>query len=228
MQVAVRTKSTIAVAVELEREREDECRRRQLLVRHPARVLGEAVEVERDVARAASTTGGRNRARDGPSRHSTTTRPVRSFHGRHCDPEARRAQAARRLSRLRGADPREAARVPRLGRHLAEAEPGARRDARVLRDLVLERAPRRLHAVGARDRGLRGRPREGPRVPERAVHARGDLRPPGDRGAQPRRLRVGARQPRPGRRRDRHRARAPLELRARGSRSRSARAPSSG
>ena len=44
--------------------------------------------------------------------------------------------------------------------------------------------------------------------------ARGDLRPAGDRGAQPRRLRVGPRQPRPRRPRDRHRARAPLELRA--------------
>ena len=51
---------------------------------------------------------------------------------------------------------------------------------------------------------------------------------PGHRGAQPRRLRVGARQPRPGRRRRRHRARAPLELRARGSRSRGAPAPTSG
>ena len=43
---------------------------------------------------------------------------------------------------------------------------------------------------------------------------RGDLHPPGDRGAQPRRLRLGPRQPRPGRPRSRHRARAPLELRA--------------
>ena len=50
-------------------------------------------------------------------------------------------------------DPRQAARVPRLGRQLAEAAAGARRDARVLRDLVLERPPRRLHAVRARDRG---------------------------------------------------------------------------
>ena len=64
--------------------------------------------------------------------------------------EARRAQAARRLPRLRAADPREAARVPRLGRHLAEAAAGARRDARLLRDLVLERAPRRLRRSSER------------------------------------------------------------------------------
>jgi hypothetical protein len=39
------------VLVELERERQDERRRRQLLVRHPAGMLGEAIEIDRDVAR---------------------------------------------------------------------------------------------------------------------------------------------------------------------------------
>ena len=94
--------------------------------------------------------------------------------------------------------------------------------------LVRERAPRRLHAVRARDRRLRGRPREGAGVPERAVDARGDLHAQGHRGAQPRRLRVGPRQPRPGRRRRGHRARAPLELRAVAADRAAAPAPSSG
>ena len=43
--------------------------------------------------------------------------------------------------------------------------------------------------------------------------ARDHLRPQRDRGDQPRRVRVGAEQPRPRGRRPRHRARAPLELR---------------
>ena len=49
--------------------------------------------------------------------------------------------------------------------------------------------------------------------PERAGGARDRLHPQRDRGAQPRRVRVGARQSRPGRRRRHHGARAPLELR---------------
>ena len=55
-----------------------------------------------------------------------------------------------------------------LGRDLAEAAAGARRDDRVLRDVVLERPPRRLRARRARDRRARGRPREGARVRQRA------------------------------------------------------------
>ena len=66
---------------------------------------------------------------------------------------------------------------------------------------------------GARDRRLRGRPREGARVRQRALRARDHLPPQRDRGDQPRRLLVGPEQPRPGRSRDRHRARASLELR---------------
>ena len=62
--------------------------------------------------------------------------------------------------------------------------------------------------------GLRGRAREGPRVRQRAVEPRGDLHAQLDRGAEPDRLRVGAREPRAGRRRRDHRARAPRELRA--------------
>ena len=54
----------------------------------------------------------------------------------------------------------------------------------------------------------------GARLPQRAGRARGDLHPQRDRGDQPRRVRLGALEPRPGRPRRRHRARAPLELRA--------------
>ena len=51
---------------------------------------------------------------------------------------------------------------------LAEAAPGARRAARLLRDLVRERPPRRLPALGARDRGAtRARARRS-RVRQRA------------------------------------------------------------
>ena len=46
--------------------------------------------------------------------------------------------------------------------------------------------------------GYEGARREGCGVRQRAVRARGDLHPQRDRGAQPRRLRVGAREPRPG------------------------------
>ena len=111
---------------------------------------------------------------------------------------------------------------------LAEAAPGARRDARVLRDLVRERPPRRLQLAERATAGY-----EGAREKVRAF-----LNAPATReviftrnateGDQPRRVRVGARQPRPRRRRRRHGARAPLELRALAVRSRSGRAPSSG
>ena len=88
-----------------------------------------------------------------------------------------------------------------------------RGDGRVLRDVVHERPPRRLRAVRARHRRLRGRPREGARVRERVLHARDHLPAECDRGDQPRRVLVGAEQPRPRRPRHRHRARAPLQLR---------------
>ena len=50
-------------------------------------------------------------------------------------------------------------------------------------------------------------------LPQRAEREGGHLHPQRDRGAQPRRVRVGTRQPRPRRRRRHHRARAPRELR---------------
>ena len=127
--------------------------------------------------------------------------------------KARRAEAARRLRRLRGADQRPAGRLPRLGLVDAEAAPGARRHARVLRALVRERAPRRLHPRRAGDGGLRGRAREGARLHQRPVEPRGDLHAQLDRGAEPDRLRLGPREPRARRRRRDHRAGASRELR---------------
>ena len=129
--------------------------------------------------------------------------------------EARRAHAARRLPDLRAADPRQAARLPRLGQHRPEAAAGARRDAR-------RSTRRRTRTCTAASTTLAERATagfEGAREKVRAflnapADARGDLHPQRDRGAQPRRVRVGAQQPRAGRRRRRHRARAPLELRA--------------
>src|ERR1041385_7974138 len=50
---------------------------------------------------------------------------------------------------------------------------------------------------------------EGARVRQRAVEPRGHLHAQRDGGDQPRRVRLGPRQPRPGRRRRHHRARAP-------------------
>ena len=56
---------------------------------------------------------------------------------------------------------------------LAEAAPGARRDARLLRDLVRERAPRRLHArPSARPRATRARARRCGRSSTRRRRAR--------------------------------------------------------
>ncbi len=108
---------------------------------------------------------------------------------------------------------RQAARLPRLGRELAEAAPDARGDEPLLRDVVRERPSRRLRARRARDRGARARARADARLPQRAVDARDDLRPQRDRGDQPRRVRVGALEPPARRSRGRDRARAPLELR---------------
>ena len=61
--------------------------------------------------------------------------------------------------------------------------------------------------------GYETRAPEGRVVRQRALRARGDLHAERDRGAQSRRVRLGTRQPRPGRRRRRHGSRAPLELR---------------
>ena len=108
---------------------------------------------------------------------------------------------------------REAARVPRLGVVDAEAAAGARPDARVLRARVRERPSRRLPARRAGDRGVRGRAAHGRGLRQRAVRARGDLHAQRDGVDQPRRLRLGPAEPRPGRHRRDHRARAPRELR---------------
>ena len=61
--------------------------------------------------------------------------------------------------RARG--PRQAARLPRLGRHLAEAAGRARRDGPLLRDDQRQRAPRRLRDRRGGHRRARGRPRQG-------------------------------------------------------------------
>ena len=127
--------------------------------------------------------------------------------------DARRAPPARGLRGVRGAARRQAGRVPRLRVVDPEAAPGARPDAHVLRARVRERPPRGLPALGARHRGVRGRAEDGRRPAERPVGARGDLHAQRHRGDQPRRVRLGARQPRAGRRRRHHRARAPRELR---------------
>ena len=126
---------------------------------------------------------------------------------------ARRAQAARGLPDLRAGDPRQAARLPRLGRR-------ARRSRGRCSTRCASSTRRRTRTSTAastrsraRDRRLRGRAREGRALRQRAVGARGDLHAQRDRGAQPRRVRLGPRQPRPRRPRRRHRARAPLELR---------------
>ena len=96
----------------------------------------------------------------------------------------------------------------------------------VLRALVRERPPRRLPARRAGDGRLRGRPREGARVPQRAVDARDRLHAQRDGGAQPRRVRLGPRQPRPGRRRRRSPSSSTIPTSSRGSTSPSAPAPS--
>ena len=80
---------------------------------------------------------------------------------------------------------------------------------------------RGVYRLAERDRGLRGGARQGRAPSSTRPRARGDLRAQLDRGPQPRRVLLGAREPRARRRRRRHRARAPLELRARGSCSRS-------
>ena len=108
---------------------------------------------------------------------------------------------------------RQAARVSRFGFVDAEATPGARPDALVLRARVRERPSRRLPAGGARHGGLRRRPSHGRCLRQRTLRARGDLHPQRHRGDQPRRVRMGAAEPRPRRHRRDHRARAPRELR---------------
>ena len=103
--------------------------------------------------------------------------------------------------------------VPRLGRDGADRAAGDRGDGRVLRDLPRVDPPRRLPAGGALDGGLRGRPR--PRRGVRGLHARRDgVHAQRDRGDQPRRVLVGARERRRRRPGRRHADGAPLQPRA--------------
>ena len=69
---------------------------------------------------------------------------------------------------------------------------------------------------------LRGRAREGAGLHQRGLHARGRLHAQRDRGAEPRRLRLGPRQPRPRRRRRRRPSSSTTRTSCPGSRSRSA------
>src|SRR5918999_3877054 len=81
--------------------------------------------------------------------------------GRDRRDEARPAHPARGFPDPRPVDPRQASRLPGFGGQLPEAAPGARRDPRFLRDVIRQRAPRRLHALRALDGGLRRRPQQG-------------------------------------------------------------------
>ena len=84
---------------------------------------------------------------------------------------------------------REAAGLPRLRGDLAEAAPGARRRALVLREHQRRAAPGGPPARRGGDRRLRGRPRHHRRVHRRA-RAGDRLHPQQHRGHQPRRLRA--------------------------------------
>ena len=108
----------------------------------------------------------------------------------------------------------QSARLPRLGRDIAEAPRGARRARAPARVAQRERSPRRLPARAGGRRGLRSGPRErSRRSPERTSRARSSRR------TRPRRLNLvaysyGSREPRPRRRGAGHRRRAPRKLRA--------------
>ena len=84
---------------------------------------------------------------------------------------------------------REAAGLPRLRRHLAEAAPGARRRALVLRERQRRAAPGCPPARRGGDRRLRGGPGHHRRVHRRA-RAGDRLHPQHHRGDQPRGLRA--------------------------------------
>ena len=121
----------------------------------------------------------------------------------------------RRLPDLRASCPRQAARVPRLGRELAEAAPDARRDdatfyetsyANVHRGVyrLAERATEALEAAREKVRALLNAPTAREIVFTRNATEALNLVA----------YAWGLEQPRPRRPRRRHRARAPLELRA--------------
>ena len=80
---------------------------------------------------------------------------------------------------------------------------GARRDGPLLPPLLRQHPPRRVHDRRGGDRRVRGRPPQGRRASSTRLRSRRDrVHPQRDRGDQPRRVHVGARQP-ARRRRDR-------------------------
>ena len=97
---------------------------------------------------------------------------------------------------------RQAAGLSRQRRLGAEAAGRARPHAAGLHRRIRQRAPRPALSRQCRDRGLRGRARDGARVPQRRAAGRDHLHPQRHRGDQPRRLYVRARA-HPARRRDR-------------------------
>ena len=113
---------------------------------------------------------------------------------------------------------RQEARVPGQRGDLAEAAPGARRAERVLRAAQRQRPPRCARARRGGHGAVRGRPRQGRRLHQRAQPRRGDLHQERLRVAQPRgqHARLGRRAlPGGPRDRDRHHGDgAPLQHRA--------------
>ena len=116
--------------------------------------------------------------------------------GRNSDPKLDAHRLRADFADLRASSQREAARVPRLG---ASSTQKPRQMLDAMREFYETRTrtstgasmPRR-----ARNRGLRGCAARRSRLRERAVRARDHLHSQRDRGAQPRRLRLGPRQPR--------------------------------
>ena len=104
----------------------------------------------------------------------------------------------RGLPDLRAEDPRQAARVPRLGGELAEAAPDARGDETIsTRPRTRTCTAASTSWPSARPRGWSTRARRCGAFVNAPDAARDDLRPQRDRGDQPRRVRVGAHEPRP-------------------------------
>ena len=97
---------------------------------------------------------------------------------------------------------RQAARLSRQRRLGAKAEGGARPPPARLHRRIRQCASRPALPRQRRDRSLRGRARESPRLPQRGAHGRDHLHPQRHRGHQPGRLHVRARAHQ-GRRRDR-------------------------
>ena len=103
---------------------------------------------------------------------------------------ARRRAAPRRVPDPEGAGPRQAARLPRQRQHEPEAARRHRGDEPLLRRDQREHPPGDLPPLREGDRRLRGRTREGPRLPERGRDEGDRLHARDDGGDQPRRLRV--------------------------------------